>query len=95
MESRHVIEGRGQVGGGKVPRSGYQCFITTWRANPRLSSENFLDHVVNKGLFVSLRHALWDQYDDGVAFPVRGYRASTTAAPSHFNAGARLIHRWR
>jgi hypothetical protein len=88
-----VIESRGQVGGDQVARSGCQGFITTGCQNLGLSSKNLLDHVANEGLLVSFRHALWDEYDDGVAFSVRGYGARTTAASSYLNARTGLIDR--
>src|SRR6187200_1280683 len=62
-------------------------FVAWRRRCPRLPGENLLNHVAYEGLFVGLGHALRDQYDDGVAFPVRSHRASAAAAASDLNSG--------
>jgi hypothetical protein len=49
---------------------------------------------MNEGLLVGFRHALWNQYDDGLAFAVSGHRTRTTTAPAHFNPRARFGSRW-
>ena len=89
----HLVKSRRQVGRCEMAGPEGERVVAPRCGRPRLAGEDLLDHVADERLLVGLRHALRDQDDDGVAFPVGGHRAGTTAAAPHLDPGAGVTAR--
>ena len=85
---RHLVDNRRQVIRCKFTGPGGQRLIAAGCRCPRFSGEDLLDHVTNEPLFVSLGHALRDEHNDRVAFPVRRHGSGTAAASAHLDPRA-------